>query len=295
MKHKISLNAKKVISLLLSIVMTITMFPNLWLTIHAEIVRNEIILSLTEDNQATEGSSSDDNAYKIIKSYAEDYELYGTDSSAAPDGYIPEASTANKSKMLRSLLNVDDVTSKVLLIEDTLPWRTSTNSNVLTALGIAFEKVTTNNFLTTDLGEFSVIIFANDQQISTYNNYAGFKKQIEEFAELGGVVVFGACDAGWASGSLNSVLPGEVSKKTQYESRNYIVNSDHPIVTGVLSDGKALTNNMLYGNFCSHVMFYEDTLPEGATVILRETTSNMPTLVEYPFGKGVIIASGLTW
>jgi hypothetical protein len=183
----------------------------------------------------------------------------------------------------------------VLLIEDTSPWSTSTNSNVLTTLGISYKKVRTQDFLSQDLGNFSVIIFANDQQFSAYQNYSSFREQIEMFAQMGGVVLFGACDAGWANGSLNSVLPGNVSKVTSYAARNYIEDFEHPVITGELSDETALIDSLLTGNYCSHVYFVEDTLPEDAKVILRDSNSKAPTLVEYAFGQGKIIASGLTW
>lgn len=115
------------------------------------------------------------------------------------------------------------------------------------------------------------------------------------FAELGGVVLFGACDGGWANGNITSELPGGVAKYRAYEPKNYIVNKDHPVITGELSDNIALTDDLLFGNYCSHVYFDEETLPENANIILRDTSKNAPTLVEFPYGRGHIILSGQTW
>lgn len=182
-----------------------------------------------------------------------------------------------------------------MLIEDTPPWRSNANSTVLSSLGVSYDKVKASDFLSQDLGDYSVLIFANDQQFSTYANYSSFMTQVENFASLGGVVVFGACDAGWANGTITTALPGGVSKATKYTYYNYISDSAHPIVTGELIDDVALIDSDLNSYYCSHTYFIESTLPEGSNVILRDKSNNAPTLVEYNIGSGTIIASGLTW
>lgn len=186
-------------------------------------------------------------------------------------------------------------TSKALLIEDELPWESNANSQVLESLNIQYDKTTASNFMTKDLGNYSVLIFSNDQTFSTYSVYSEFMDRVEDFAWLGGVVVFGACDMGWASGSLNTELPGGVVKKNLNENYNIIANPSHAIVTGELTDNKKLEESYLHSNYCSHVVFEEESLPKGSRVILRGKNSNKPTLVEYPVGNGKVIASGLTW
>lgn len=228
---------------------------------------------------------------------AEQEYFSSTAGSAVPDDYEPMASAERRRTKAIGASFEDETTEKtqVLLIEDTLPWSSNTNSNLLNMLSISYKKVQTNEFLSQDLGNFSVIVFANDQQFAAYNNYATFREQIEMFAELGGVVLFGACDGGWANGDITTELPGGVTKYRAYEGRNYIVDEDHPIVTGELSDNTSLTDSILYGNYCSHVSFNEDTLPENTNVILRDTSRKAPTLVEFPYGRGHIILSGQTW
>ncbi len=256
---------KKFTALLLSFAIIMTMTPDFSLSVFAEAFEHEYFST--------------------------------TDSSAVPDDYEPMASAERRRARVMAASVEDELSEKtqVLLIEDTMPWRSNTNSNLLNMLGISYKKVKTNEFLSQDLGNFSVIVFANDQQFAAYNNYATFREQIEMFAELGGVVLFGACDGGWANGDITTELPGGVTKYRAYESRNYIVDEDHPIVTGELSDNTALTDSILYGNYCSHVSFNEDTLPENANVILRDTSRKAPTLVEFPYGRGHIILSGQTW
>ena len=112
---------------------------------------------------------------------------------------------------------------------------------------------------------------------TSYTAYARFADKIEEFAERGGVIVFGACDGGWSAGYMSDIIPGGVKKHNHYTNYNTIVDSQHPIVTGVLTDNKVLTNSLLYSNYCSHVYFDDSTFPEGTRVILREQ-NGYPTL-----------------
>ncbi len=166
---------------------------------------------------------------------------------------------------------------------------------MLSLLGVTYNKVKTEQFSELDLEKYSIIIFANDQTSSTYAYYADIMSQVEEFVSAGGVVVFGACDKGWAGGFIGTALPGGVTKTNYSNSKNYIVDSEHPIITGELIDGVVLVDDDLFSNACSHIVFDESTLPMDTKVILRDSTRNAPTLVEYSIGDGLVIASGLTW
>ena len=150
-----------------------------------------------------------------ISAFAEE-DMSVSNSATAPEEYIPQESIDEITTFsLRH--SAEDLSSvNVLLVEDTLPWNSSANSTVLTSLGVSYNKVKTDDFLSQDLGDYSVLIFANDQQFSTYSNYANFMSNVETFASLGGVVIFGACDAGWANGTITTALPGGVSKATKY-------------------------------------------------------------------------------
>lgn len=189
---------------------------------------------------------------------------------------------------------------KVLLIQDNLPWSSNANTKILSSLGIEYQKVTTNQFLDVNLEEYALVIFANDQPFSTYNNYLQFKEYMELYASLGGVIIFGACDAGWADGSLTGALPGNVEKTGKYTNYNYVTDMTHPIITAELSDGdgaavEGKNDPIWYSTYCSHSEFYESTLPAGSNIIVRSSDTDNPTLVEYPLGNGRVIASGLTW
>jgi hypothetical protein len=151
-------------------------------------------------------------------------------------------------------------------------------------------------FANIDLTSYYVVIVANDQNLSFYNDYNTVKEKLTEYVEKGGILLMGACDSGWASGVISSGLPGEVQiAPVSYDNNNHIADSSHPIVTGELTDKVVLTDRDLYSNYCSHREFVESSLPQGSKVILRSNKTKNPTLVEYPCGLGRVIASGLTW
>lgn len=185
---------------------------------------------------------------------------------------------------------------KVLLIQDNKPWDSDANTIILNNLHANYNMTTTSNFKSDMLKDYGVVILANDQTTATYGAYERFTSELETFAKNGGTVVYGACDAGWGgNGSFSGKLPGGVVKNNNHSHNNYVADKNHPIITGALTDNKTLSDDDLYGNLCSHTAFEESTLPIGCNIILRSQEYNEPTLIEYPLGEGLIIASGLTW
>ena len=189
--------------------------------------------------------------------------------------------------------------ASVLLVQDRYPWSENNNVALLDKMLkdgylLGWDITTTAEFDKVDISAYNVILIANDQSTATYNQLNYLNDALVQFANAGGVVIYGACDNGWAGGNISYSLPEGVEKSNFYSRYNYIVDADHLIVSGILTDGKSLTNNLLYGNYCSHTAFDAATLPEGANVILQDAHGDA-TLVEYPVGDGYIILSGLTW
>lgn len=187
--------------------------------------------------------------------------------------------------------------ANILLVQDRLPWTENANMTLLANLQTqgyiaGWDAVTTAQLATVTLGLYDVIYVANDQTTATYNQLKNFAGAIEEYVKAGGVVIYGACDHGWAGGSITYTLPGGVGKGNYYSWHNYIANPTHAVVTGVLTDGKSLTDKLLYSTYSSHTYF--TNLPQDANIILTDANGK-PTLVEYALGDGYVIASGLTW
>ncbi len=187
----------------------------------------------------------------------------------------------------------------VLLVEDTLPWSTSTNEKVLNDLVEAgaitfYDKSSTNSLSKTDFSGYSVILIANDQSTASYNRLEEVKSALDSYVYDGGVVIFGACDNGWKGGNISFKLPGGVSKLFKLDYYNKIADSTHPVVTAELSDRIPLTDSDLHSTYCSHTYFDSDSFVDGTNVIFTDSEGNA-TLIEYAYGTGTVLASGLTW
>ena len=188
---------------------------------------------------------------------------------------------------------------EILLIQDNQPWTTSSNENVLNNLQKegyidAWTMCSTSDILNGKVAfsDYSLVLFANDQTTATYNKYAQFANALATYVEQGGALVFGACDGGWRGGDLTAALPGGMTTGWELDWDNQIKDTENAIVTGENTDNQALVNDDLKSTYCSHVYF--QNLPENANVIFENTKGN-PTLVEYAYGSGYVIASGLTW
>ncbi|MGD0533810.1 MAG: PKD domain-containing protein, partial [Methanoregula sp.] len=172
--------------------------------------------------------------------------------------------------------------NSILLIQDSLPWGSNANIEVLSASGISYQTITSGNVASTDLNQYAKVIIASDQTSATYANLAAVVPQINQYVVNGGMLEVHAADQGWNSGSWMSLLPGGVSHVVSDSDYNYIVDDNHPVVAG-------LSNSDFSGwNWVSHGYF--TNLPEGTTVILDNADSN-PTVIEYHIGAGTVLAT----
>jgi len=180
----------------------------------------------------------------------------------------------------------------VLVLQKANPWGFTSHVDLLTSLGYAPTVADWSQVGTgagqVHMADFHFIYIASSQPQSFYDAYAVRSSELAAWVAGGGRLMFSVC-----SQSYNTVaaLPGGVLTHQTLQENNYVVTASHPIVTGELSDGIALTDADLVGTYCSHVDL--STLPAGAIVILRDSVG--PTLVEYTYGTGTVVASGLTW
>lgn len=196
-------------------------------------------------------------------------------------------------KKLKFAVSTND--NKVLLLQSRNPWDTATNDTLLQQLNINYEKVAIDSATELDFSKYKMIMVADDQDNAFYSTLSKIRTKLEQYVMDGGTLLYGVCDSGWAGGTSDLLIPGDVELNSVYYSYyNYIQDSDNPIVTGKLSDGIALQNSDLYNNYCSHRSFKKDSLPADTDIILVNENKD-PTLVSYPIGSGVVIASALTW
>jgi len=226
------------------------------------------------------------------------------DTVTPPEGYQPTLSNvqySNRSGKAAKDAPVVLDKADVLLIQTALPWGSNANTTVLDKLGYSYAIADIGAISTINLFNYRIILIVNDQNQAFYDSYATKYSEFEAYVESGGTLLFFATDNGWAGGNNTTDLPGHVQVGDEFDNFNTIVKNEHVIVTGELTgppnftDYPKLKNNDLDGTFTSHNYFVENTLPPKSTVVMRSKTSQLPTLVSYPLGNGMVIASGITW
>ena len=185
----------------------------------------------------------------------------------------------------------------IKLFRDNLPWDSNAMVVALEALGFTegqgahtYEIIGSSEMVTVPLipGE-DLVIISNDQNQNFYNNYAASQIRFRNFVHTGGSLFFGACDRGWANGSISNaaiVLPGNITITQRFDPTNLVAQLGLPLVDGL--------PETLKGNYASHEGFTD--LPDGTIVYCRDTTERA-TLVEFNLGGGWMIVTGqpLEW
>ena len=184
----------------------------------------------------------------------------------------------------------------VLLIEDILPWGSYANTVTLERLVsegkiAGYEKHSSFDLADgiIDLNDYALVILAADQNQSFYNNIP--IQALADYADNGGAIFLAADTTGHASGSYYVFPFGITSTRSAYEYNN-IVDYTHPMVTGIYSDNRVLTDSDMYGRSMSHNYF--TNYPENSNVILQDG-SGRATLLEFEYGQGLVVVSGLTF
>jgi subtilisin family serine protease len=196
------------------------------------------------------------------------------DSHTIPQGYTPRAASA----VLAG--------GPTLVLMDAYPWGRDSLLQVLAANGIAYDIATSAQMSTIDLARYDVVFISSDQPQGFYDNYNANVSRLADYVEQGGFLWVGAASWGFNSGNFNgSQLPGGATVRGPvWEFYNNVVDSTHPTMQGV--------PNPFSGSYASHAAF--ENLPAGAMVIAQGQDSGLPTLIEYEFGNGRVLAFGQT-
>jgi subtilisin family serine protease len=200
-----------------------------------------------------------------------------------PDGVSSRSMPAGHTIHRVAPRDTSEQPADVLVVIDALPWDSDALFRVLSDDGIVFEAINSDSIADLDLGQFSLVIFANDQPQSFYDNYAANFDHYASYVENGGFLWVGAAAQGANGGSLdNAVLPGGATvHDPAYDDANRIADAAHPIVAGM--------PDPFTGNSASHATFAD--LPAGTEVIATRSTNDDPTLIEYGLGAGRVLAT----
>ena len=167
----------------------------------------------------------------------------------------------------------------VLIIRDELPWGYDVNEPLLVSMGATVTVISSSQIQNTDFNSYDLILIPSAQNDTFYSNYHLHKSKFESYLNFGGTLQFHC-----ATFSPTITLPGDVQAVFQTSPANYVVDYSHPVVDSV--------DSVLTGSSASHNYF--TNLVQNTQVIIQDDVSR-PTLIEYRFGSGTVIATGMTW
>ncbi|MDA3733855.1 hypothetical protein PBV87_20485 [Niameybacter massiliensis] len=198
----------------------------------------------------------------------------------------------------------------VLLIQDNVPWRASADNPLgadvaeLTAQGKKYCIIGSSKLETTDLSQYSAIVIPSAQTQGFYDRIfpAGtVHSKLDEFVKHGGVLSANLADGGSGEGYggkwADYTFIAGVQHVEEYSSDNKIADSTHPIIAAIAPCVGGNCGLIVdFGNYndldgwkhASHGYF--TNLPVGTKVILTDA-NNQPVMIEYMYGKGVVIAT----
>ncbi len=189
----------------------------------------------------------------------------------APDGWSPTAARTQ----------LDGGTA--LVVMDELPWDSDALLQALAANAVTYDVATAASLSAVELGGYQLVIVASDQPQTFYDTLTSQLPRLEDWVGRGGFLWFSAAAWGFAGGSTDGLrLPGGATVQgPEFEFYNVVTDPAHPIVQGIPSPAP--------GDFASSASF--DGLPDGTDVIMRGQSSTRPTLVEYTYGAGRVLAT----
>jgi uncharacterized repeat protein (TIGR01451 family) len=169
----------------------------------------------------------------------------------------------------------------VLILQDTLPWGFDSIQQILVALGVPFDQVDSSQIPTVDLTPYEMVIVPSVQGDSFYTTWNANIARFETYVGAGGKLWQSTTNF---SGNVEPLTVGGVLSATDFDSFNDVVAGGHPWVLGV--------PNPIEGNAANHDSF--TNLYPGSLVVVQTQTTARPTLVEYGFGSGRVLITGMT-
>ena len=175
--------------------------------------------------------------------------------------------------------------AEVAVFMDALPWDSEALFAVLDMNGVAYAQYGSGDMGSVDLTAYRIVIVASDQPQGFYDAYRDNAEAFDSYVDLGGLLWYGAASQGWNGGDNGGTeLPGgAIVLSGVFEELNDVVQPAHPVMANV--------PNPFSGSATSHSAF------EGVDdewIIATGTGSGLPTLIEYDYGAGRVIAFGQT-
>jgi hypothetical protein len=196
-----------------------------------------------------------------------------TDSATASETYQPTS------------VNSVNSGGPVLVFMDAYPWGSDALFQVLNANSIAYDVANSSQMGSVDMSQYEAVFISSDQPYNFYSNYATSYNRFDDYVKNGGFLWVGA-SWGWNGGDFTGGrLPGGATVGVFVgEYYNDVLDPAHPVMQGVQSP--------FFGNYASHTFF--ENLPVGTNVITKGQGSGQPTMIEYDYGSGRVLAMAQT-
>lgn len=179
--------------------------------------------------------------------------------------------------------NGNGIDTTVLVIQESSAWGLMMDSFLQTNFNITPDVITSAQIPTTNFSNYDVIITVGDESTTYYANINNALSQFEAFVDNGGILQHQM--ATQTGAAPVTIVGGAIVTRNQLQTTNNGLMMSHPLMNGI--------SNPLTGNYANHCTI--SNLPPGTDVITETGTLNLPTTVEYEFGNGRVIATGMTW
>ncbi|UCC22394.1 MAG: S8 family serine peptidase, partial [Planctomycetota bacterium] len=181
-------------------------------------------------------------------------------------------------------LEVAGAIANVAIFQDTSPWGSTRNQDILAANGISFTIFGSGRMGLVDLSVYDKVIISSVQGSTFYGRLEANRAWFESYVAAGGVL-----DLHVATQGPEPMLPGGFVCERQIFDDVTIVDATHPIVT----TPNPITDADLDGwNYSTHGYFR--VIPGGAYEIIEIAGSGQPCAMELLFGRGRIFATTQT-
>ncbi|WP_374432082.1 hypothetical protein [Ideonella dechloratans] len=174
----------------------------------------------------------------------------------------------------------------VMLLQDVAPWDSTANETILNNLGVAFAKVSSAELAAMSaeaLDLYAVVIVSSDQPQAFYDVLKDQMGKLGKWVKTGArTLEFHAADNGWNGGTFSGTLPKGVTTYDAHDLTNMVVRPKWSLMKGVPTT--------LSGSWASHNGL---NVEAPIKTIVTDMAGN-PTLVDYCWKQGRVIASGMT-
>ena len=211
-----------------------------------------------------------------------------------PEDYIPVLSdelSIDNNLYLTWTLNSQSLDSKVLLLQDYLPWNSNANKEALNKAGVSYDTINSSSFANIDLSQYKSIIIASDQPYWFYNRLRSDKTKIEDFVSKWWLLVFHSWDRWWQSWNSNYILPWGVWSSTTYYNYLVINNKNHPIITWEYNGINISNYSTYFYNWGQSTHWYFYNLYNNTDTIIKYSSLNRWTYIEYEFWKWKVLST----